>query len=117
MATSSLQVVLTGEVLDEDSEITLVQLCRSCSVTAETVESLVEHGILEPAGRRGRHWCFSGPSIKRVLVTQRLQRELGVNLAGVALALDLLERIERLESALGQLPSDHPLREPRTNQR
>jgi chaperone modulatory protein CbpM len=110
-------VLLTGEVLDEDSEITLVQLCRSCSVTAETVEALVEHGILEPAGRQGRHWCFSGPSIRRVRVAQRLQHDLGVNLAGVALALDLLERIERLESALGQLPPGRPVRGSQTNQR
>jgi chaperone modulatory protein CbpM len=102
MARSSLQVVLTGEVLDEDSEITLVQLCRSCSVTAETVEALVEYGILEPTGRRDRHWCFSGPSIGRVRVAQRLQRDLGVNLAGVALALDLLERVDELHTRLQQ---------------
>ena len=117
MATSSLQVVLTGEVLDEDSKITLHQLCRRCSVTAETVESLVEYGILEPVGERGRHWCFAAPSVRRVRVAQRLQHDLGVNLAGVALALDLLERVERLESALSQLPPGHPLRGPRTNQR
>ena len=114
MATSAMQVLLTGEVLDEDSEITLLQLCRSCSVTAETIEALVEHGVLEPAGRRGRHWCFPAPSIKRVLVVQRLRRDLGVNVAGAALALDLLERIERLESALGTT-TGRAMRRPRTN--
>jgi chaperone modulatory protein CbpM len=116
MATSAMQVVLTGEALDEDSEITLLQLCHSCSVTAETVEALVEHGILEPAGRRGRHWCFAAPSIRRVLVAQRLQRDLGVNLAGAALALDLLERIARLEAALGQRGSGHAGHGPQSNE-
>jgi chaperone modulatory protein CbpM len=117
MATSEMRVLLTGEVLDEDSEITLVQLCRSCSVSAETIEALVEHGILEPAGRRGRHWCFSGPSIRRVRVAQRLQHDLGVNLAGVALALDLLEHVERLESALHQARPGRAVRRPDTNER
>jgi chaperone modulatory protein CbpM len=109
--------VLSGEVLDEDSEITLHLLCRRCLVTAETVEALVEHGILEPVGERGRHWCFSAPSTRRVLIVQRLQRDLGVNLAGAALALDLLEHIERLESALGQREPGLAVGRPRTNER
>lgn len=41
MATSALQVLLTGEVLDEDSEITLGQLCHSGLGAAEAVEVLV----------------------------------------------------------------------------
>ena len=100
MNKTELQVVLSGDVLAEDSEITLVQLCRSCAITAETVEGLMEHGILEPAGKRGRHWRFPANSVKRIRVAMRLQRDLGVNLAGAALALDLLERIDQLNARL-----------------
>jgi chaperone modulatory protein CbpM len=100
MTKTELQAVLSGEVLGEDSEITLVQLCRSCAITAETVEMLMEQGILEPVRRRGRHWRFPANSVKRTRVAMRLQRDLGVNLAGAALALDLLERIERLDARL-----------------
>jgi len=117
MATSARQVLLTGEVLDECSEITLLQLCRSCSVSAETVEALVEQGVLQPAGRRGRHWCFAAASIRRVQVAERLQRDLGVNPAGAALALDLLERIERLESALVRTRAGRAMPRPDINQR
>jgi chaperone modulatory protein CbpM len=92
--------ILTGDILDEATEITLVQLCRTCSVGAETIEAMVELGILEPAGRRGRHWCFSSTSIKRTRITLHLQRDLGLNLAGAAVVLDLLERIEELETRL-----------------
>jgi chaperone modulatory protein CbpM len=100
MTKTELQVVLSGEVLGEDSEITLIQLCRGCAITAETVEALVEHGVLEPTGEQGRHWCFLANSLKRIRVAMRLQRDLGVNLAGAALALDLLERIEPLDTRL-----------------
>jgi len=100
MTKTELQAVLSGEVLGEDGEITLIQLCRSCAVTAETVEALMEYGILEPLGKQGRHWRFPANSVKRTHVALRLQRDLGVNLARAALALDLLERIERLDSRL-----------------
>lgn len=91
---------LSGQILDEETEITLVQLCRSCDVRGELIEAMVEQGILEPSGRRGRHWCFPSSSLTRTRVTLHLQRDLGVNLAGAALALDLLERIDELKSRL-----------------
>lgn len=94
------QQIFSGEVLEESTEITLVQLCRTCSVQAETIEAMVEQGILEPAGTRGRHWSFHGTSMKRTRIALHLQRDLGLNLAGAAVVLDLLERIEELEARL-----------------
>jgi chaperone modulatory protein CbpM len=88
------------ELLDEQTEFTLAELCRSCEVQAEFVETLVEEGILEPSGKRRRHWCFHIGSLRRTRVTLHLQRDLGVNLAGAALALDLLDRIQELEAHL-----------------
>lgn len=100
MAKSDQQAVLNGEVLEEDYEITLVQLCLTCGVQAETIEALVEHGILEPSGRRGIHWSFRAANIRRTRTAVRLQRDLDVNLPGAALALELLERINELEARL-----------------
>lgn len=91
---------LEGQILDEKTEVTLVQLCRSCDVRGEHIEAMVEQGILEPSGRRGPHWCFPPSSLRRTRVTVHLQRDLGVNLAGAALALDLLERIDELSARL-----------------
>lgn len=88
------------ELIDEQTTFTLVELCRSCDVEAELIEALVEHGILEPSGKSGRHWCFPASSLRRTRVTLHLKRDLGVNLAGAALALELLERIEALEGRL-----------------
>ena len=99
MAESDQQVV-SGEVLENHSEITLVQLCHTCGVQAETIAALVEHGILEPYGNSGSDWCFRVDSIKRTRIALRLQRDLDVNLPGVAIALDLLERINELEERL-----------------
>jgi chaperone modulatory protein CbpM len=91
------------ELIDEETTFTLAELCRCCDVEAELIEELVEHGILEPAGRQGRYWCFSASSLRRTRITLHLQRDLGVNLAGAALALDLLERIDELDARLRAL--------------
>jgi chaperone modulatory protein CbpM len=88
------------ELIDEQTTFTLADLCRCCAVEGELIESLVEQGILEPAGRRGRHWCFPPSSLRRARITIHLQRDLGVNLAGAALVLDLLERIDELDARL-----------------
>mgnify|MGYP001820902435 CR=1 FL=1 len=93
------------ELIDEQTTFTLAELCRSCAVEAELIEALVEQGILEPTGRRGRHWCFHASSLRRTRIALHLQRDLGVNLAGAALALDLLERIEELDASLRAMKS------------
>ena len=88
------------ELIDEQRTFTLAELCRCFAIEAELVEALVEQGILEPVGRRGYHWCFPASSLRRTRITLHLQRDLGVNLAGAALALDLLERIDELDARL-----------------
>jgi chaperone modulatory protein CbpM len=84
----------------EDEPLTLGQLCRACGTHAEWVISLVEEGIIEPDGREIRLWRFSDLSLVRVRSALRLQRDLGVNLAGIGLALDLMEQLETLRAQL-----------------
>jgi chaperone modulatory protein CbpM len=87
-------------ILDEAHEITLADLTRSCHVHAEWVMELIEEGVLEPAQPGGPQWRFKATSVVRVEKARRLQRDLGVNLPGIALALQLLERIDALEARL-----------------
>ena len=91
------EITLTGEVLEESDLVSLADLCRSCTVETKTVTTLVAEGILDPAGEDVEHWRFTIGSLRRVKTVIHLQRDLGVNLAGAALALDLLERIAELE--------------------
>jgi len=86
-------------VLDEE-EITLADLTRTCRVRTEWVMELVDEGVIEPRPRTGPQWRFSATSIVRVEKARRLQSDLGVNTPGVALALQLLDRIDALEARL-----------------
>jgi chaperone modulatory protein CbpM len=94
--TNDQKSLLTIELVDEDMELTLAELCQACRVPAEQIVELVGEGIVEPLGHSSRHWRFEAISVRRVRCALRLQHDLGVNLAGAALALDLLEELERL---------------------
>lgn len=99
MNSHDLLPVHTGTVIEDDS-LTLEQLCHACGVHADWVVSLVEESIIEPQGNELQVWRFSGASLVRVRSALRLQRDLGVNLAGVGLALDLIEELENLRVQL-----------------
>jgi len=88
---------LTGQLLEDYDLVTIDDLCRSCTVEVETITLLVAEGILDPVGGDVEHWQFTVGSLRRVKTAIHLQRDLGVNLAGAALALELLDRIAELE--------------------
>ena len=95
--------LMTGEILEQDVELTLGELCKACQTSAEQVFELVQEGVIEPRGREPLRWRFSGISVRRVRCVQRLEQDLGVNIAGAALALDLLEDLELLRMRLRRL--------------
>ena len=92
--------LLSGDLLEEDVELSLAQICRACRLSAEQIVELVDHGVIEPSGHEPVSWRFQGISLRRVHFTQRMQRDLGVNAPGAALALDLLDELEQLRSRL-----------------
>ncbi len=99
MSSHDLLPVHTGTVIEDDN-LTLEQLCHACGVHADWVISLVEESIIEPQGNEIQRWRFSGVSLVRVRSALRLHRDLGVNLAGIALALDLMEQLDALREQL-----------------
>ena len=88
--------ILMGQVLDESLEFELEEFCRICHASEAFVVELVAEGVIEPRGEERTRWRFTGRSVRRTQVAIRLHHDLEVNLPGVALALDLLEEIERL---------------------
>ena len=97
------QTILKGILLDEHTELSLNDLCRACSTSAEWVIELVDEGVLEPINYQQTLWRFTGVSLKKAQVAVRLQRDLGINIAGIALAVELLDEIETLQARLNYL--------------
>lgn len=92
--------VLAGAIVECDAPLSLQDLCRLCAADAERIAALVEEGILPGVAGPARDWRFGGEALRRARIALRLQRDLEIDLAGVALALDLLDEIEELRRRL-----------------
>ena len=92
--------LLRGDLLDENVEMTLAQLCQACELSEAQIIELVEQGIVDPLGPEPAEWRFVSVSLRRARITRNLQRDLGVNAPGAALALEMLEEIEELRARL-----------------
>ena len=97
--------ILKGILLDEQTELSLNDLSYACCSSAEWIIQLVEEGAIEPVGHKTHGtqktpWRFSARSLQQAQTAMRLQQDLNINIAGVALVLELLQEIENLQAEL-----------------
>jgi chaperone modulatory protein CbpM len=91
--------MLIGAIFDESAVLSLKDLSRMCSVDERHIVEFVEEGVLKVIEVRSG-WHFSGDALRRARLAVRLQRDLELNLAGVALAVELIEEIAQLRRQL-----------------
>lgn len=93
-------LVPTGEVV---SVLSLTELCRVSNAPAEWVIELVEEGILEPLDPHRGAWRFKSTCVTTLRRVRRLQSDLRLNLAGVAVVLLLADENAQLKRRLAQV--------------
>ncbi len=98
--------VIEGIILEEQKELSLGELCRLCRVHADYVLDLIDEGILEPEGD-DRGLQFHGECVVRTCKAISLQRDMGLNLPGVAMVLDLLDEVEELRETIRHMETVH----------
>ena len=85
----------------------LDELARLGGVPPALVQRYLDEGLLEAvAGHARTAWFFDDNAIFELRRIQRLRRELGVNIAGVAVIRDLLRQIDELKTELEQLKTN-----------
>lgn len=83
-------------------EYTLDQFCLTSGLDIAAVREFIDHGVLEPKNEQAQ-WFFSEADLNRCMKAVRLQRDLDVNLASVALALELIDRNQVLRKRVAYL--------------
>jgi DNA-binding transcriptional MerR regulator len=86
----------------EPEQLTLEGLAACAGVHPVLIEHFVEYGLIEPVARRGPQWLFDTACLARLRMIERLRRDLGANLAGIAVILDLLNRLTTLQREVEQ---------------
>ena len=86
----------------EPEQLTLNGLAACTGVHPALIEYFVDYGLLEPSARTGTQLFFDAACIARLRMIERLRRDLGANLAGIAVILDLLDRLTTLQREVEQ---------------
>lgn len=98
------EVDLRAEVLAEDDWLRIDEICVRLSVEQHWITELVEIGVLDPrGGAEPSAWLFPRRELPRVLAMSRLVSDLGVNLTGAAIIVELVEERRRLLARLAAL--------------
>jgi len=69
----------------------------------QTLRQYEREGLVEPSRTQGRMRLYSQRDIERMKLILRLTRQMGVNLAGVDIVLQLKEQIDAMQTEIDQL--------------
>lgn len=94
---------ITGVIIESDKPLTLEELAQAISMSNDIVIQMVEYQLLEPKGDQPKNWEFDSICLRRAKIAASFYRDLEINLSGIALALDLLEKIDYLENRIETL--------------
>lgn len=89
---------ISSEILDDADDVSIEELIKLVQVDETWIGEMIEQGVIEPNPSRTTH--FSAVTITTVRRARRLERDFNLNPSGVALALELLDEIERLRAQL-----------------
>jgi len=70
---------------------------RLCEVHPQTLRMYERLGLVRPARVGSKNRMYSDADIERLHQIQRLTQDMGINLAGVEVILDLLDKIQRMQ--------------------
>lgn len=76
----------------------MAEFCQLADMPEEYLIEIVEQGILEPSGQAPEDWLFDAAALAVARRAARLQRDLQIDWAGIALALSLLDELEQLRA-------------------
>lgn len=99
MPKSDQMLVLYTNVI-QTSEFNLEELCLLLGIKPKVIEELIQYGTIDPQGDSFENWRFKPEHIKLIRTALHLHEDLEVNYAGAALAIDLMNEIQRLRSQL-----------------
>ena len=95
--------VLEAHILGEGDWIAASEICQLCRIDLDAVLELAALGIVAPREHAPGEWQLPATALPRLRVVGRLMHDLGVNVSGAALAVELLEAQRELEKRIRHL--------------
>lgn len=79
-------------------EMRVEEICAAAGIPTPVLIEIVDLGIIEPEGTSPQEWLFDTRAVALIKRACRLQRDLDIEWAGVALAMQLLDELDRLRA-------------------
>ena len=95
--------VLEAHVLGDGDWITVTEICHLCRLEPDAVMELAALGVVSPRESVPGQWQIPATALPRLRVVGRLIRDLGVNVSGAVLAVELLEAQRELRNRIRYL--------------
>lgn len=80
--------------------LTLEEVCESCQISTDYIHDLIEYDIIHLENEALEEQYFNLKQLQRIQTAIRLQQDLEVNLAGIAIILDLLDEMEDMRARM-----------------
>jgi len=81
-------------------------VAKVLSIHPQTLRQYEREGLISPSRTDGKMRLYSQRDIDRIKMVLRLTRDLGVNLAGVDVVLQLKEKLEEYETVIDELKEE-----------
>ena len=94
---------MTARIYDDEPMYVISVAARLVEMHPQTLRYYERAGLMKPTRSNGRIRLYSQRDVERLRKIARLTNELGVNLAGVEIIIDLTEKLERLQAQLRAL--------------
>jgi chaperone modulatory protein CbpM len=89
--------LIIGVVVEKSQALTLEEFCSATKADKDLVMEMIEYQLVHPEGEQPTQWRFDSISLRRGRIASSFYHELEVNMPGVALALELLDKIEEIQ--------------------
>ena len=77
-------------------------VAKMYNIHPQTLRLYEREGLLAPSRSQGNTRLYSSEDLRRLEIILNLIRDLGVNLAGVEVVLNMREKIEQIEAEVGE---------------
>lgn len=95
--------ILIGVLIEDSETISYTEVCHKYNIPKELLTEMMEYGLFSNQSAQIEQLKLNPKELKRIESAFRLHRDLGINLPGVVLAIELLEKIEHLDEELNIL--------------
>ena len=86
---------------ESDPVYSIAVAARLTGMHPQTLRKYERAGLLQPFRRTGRHRLYSEMDVHRLLRIQYLVEERGLNVAGLGMVLEIVDRLDAIDLASG----------------